>query len=706
MEIVQEVGEEVGKLCKDFTVFYIGALINSKLEDIMDEAVGAIMPDGLEDMMSGGGDEQDEVIEEKEAEEKEDVKPYVSGCCVISYKTGRGPDNLDHRYYDIACWSLKSTDSVIIKTVSRHTQLLAFTKSLKKQVKSTPNAPFPAKKLTTKRTPEFYKERMKSIHEYFETVTVSQDVTESDTFLDFFNLKYNEKDEYLRGIFFDALQNMCESMNINWNAAQKRAERVGIDLSQVDMLKVVAIEKLGKEAVSKLRAVEPPSYLPGKLKGRFISKAEAKLFGAIGSTVEAGWTTCSVAFDKVAETINDVLDKAVDPIKELLNKALEPLGSVVKEKFEKLQEAITISNDDLQGNDFDFISRFKPLDKALTDIKNKNGKFGDILINLLESIDDMNKCHKYVGYIQYNLGDPDGLIQYIPFLNDLANNHYRLTIALTDCAYIISRATVRAFIPIVKYLDEACDKFDENTHKTKLRDACREAGRKLAIDYFSLPSTLRRTTWYCGRYTEQLIIKLAKDTICGIANLIAQFAEQWTPADAASAHNTFVDSLRGPLNAFLNDRVSQWLNVVRRCMQDMISNKFFETVGSVVEELCTKLDDLCSKLPPPLCDYLKPGALIKYLFNKLCMNAIVFGVKKLAEPTEKLLYCKEEDGGAAKEMDEQLCRSLRWAPYIRNDDISFDPEKDDDNDDEAGDDETPDSPVPDGDDGDDQKGDE
>ena len=59
----------------------------------MDEAVGAIMPDGLEDMMEGGGDEQEDIIEEKEDDEKDDSKPFVSGCCVIAYKTGRGPDN-------------------------------------------------------------------------------------------------------------------------------------------------------------------------------------------------------------------------------------------------------------------------------------------------------------------------------------------------------------------------------------------------------------------------------------------------------------------------------------------------------------------------------------------------------------------------------------------------------------------------------------
>eukprot|EP00483_Globobulimina_turgida_P008552 UN08570 len=114
-------------------------------------------------------------------------------------------------------------------------------------------------------------------------------------------------------------------------------------------------------------------------------------------------------------------------------------------------------------------------------------------------------------------------------------------------------------------------------------------------------------------------------------------------------------------------------------MQDMIANKLFETIGSAVEDITAKLDELCANLPPPFCDFLKPGSLIKYLFNKLCMNAIVFGVKKLAQPSEKLLYTKCDDENkedvSPKEMDQQLCRSLRWAPYIRNDDISFDPQK-------------------------------
>jgi len=387
-----------------------------------------------------------------------------------------------------------------------------------------------------------------------------------------------------------------------------------------------------------------------------------------------------------------VLEKVVDKIKELIAKTLEPLGNIVKEKFKALQEAVTISNDDLQGRDFDFISRFKPVGAALDAIKAKQGKLTDVVNNLLDSIDGMDACYKYVGYLQYNLGDPDGLVQYVPFLADLQSNHYRLTIALTDCAYIIGRATVRAFLPIVAYLDSACSSFDEQKHADLLREAVRESGRKLAIDYFSLPSTLRRSTWYCGRATEQMILALARNTIRGIADLIASFAKQWEPVDAASANKTFVDSLRGPLNAFLNESVAAWLNVVRRSMQDMISNKVYATVGNVVDELCGKLDELCSALPAPFNEFLKPGALIKYMFNKLVMNAVVLGVKQMAKGAEALLYAEDADA-APKAMDEQLCRSLRWAPYIRKDNISFEPEKNDD-DEEADDTEAPDSPAP------------
>jgi hypothetical protein len=320
----------------------------------------------------------------------------------------------------------------------------------------------------------------------------------------------------------------------------------------------------------------------------------------------------------------------------------------------------------------------------LANIADKKTSVTDALSQLLQQIDGMQACHKFVGYLQYNMGDPDGLIQYVPFLSDLQNNHYRLTIALTDLAYILSRATVRAFMPIAKYLDECSNNFDAGAHSAKMKEACRESGRKLAIDYFSMPSTLRRTTWYCGRATEKLVIKLGQQTVAKIADCIAQFAAEWKPTSTADAAQTFVTALRKPLNDLLNDRCSQWLMVVRRSLQDMIANKFFETVGGPVDDICGSLDDLCSALPEPLNEYLKPGSLIKYLFTKLVMNAIVFGVKKLALPTEKYIYGTGDETPA--EMDEALCRSLRWPPIIRSDDISFD--ADDDEKTEAGDDAT------------------
>merc|ERR1712129_105066 len=105
----------------------------------------------------------------------------------------------------------------------------------------------------------------------------------------------------------------------------------------------------------------------------------------------------------------------------------------------------------------------------------------------------------------------------------------------------------------------------------------------------------------------------------GLGCLIASFAQQWTPKDAESASQTFVEALRGPLNAFLNDRVAAWLSVTRRSMQDMISEKLFSTIGSVVEELTSKLDELISALPAPLCDFFESRCV-----NRLYVQQIVY----------------------------------------------------------------------------------
>ena len=45
-------------------------MVQSKLKKIMDASVAAIVPDGLEDMMEGGGDDLGDVVEEKKEDDK------------------------------------------------------------------------------------------------------------------------------------------------------------------------------------------------------------------------------------------------------------------------------------------------------------------------------------------------------------------------------------------------------------------------------------------------------------------------------------------------------------------------------------------------------------------------------------------------------------------------------------------------------------
>ena len=49
----------------------------------------------------------------------------------------------------------------------------------------------------------------------------------------------------------------------------------------------------------------------------------------------------------------------------------------------------------------------------------------------------------------YNLGDPD-IGQYIPFLDEIQDNHYRLEIAITDMWYLLSLAATRGVRPLCK----------------------------------------------------------------------------------------------------------------------------------------------------------------------------------------------------------------------------------------------------------------
>ena len=132
---------------------------------------------------------------------------------------------------------------------------------------------------------------MEEIHNYFEKISKIKQVSESDKFLEFFNLKYNEKDEYLTEIFFNALSDLCDDKDIDWNTAFQTAEKLGYEISQTEMLKFVAVETLGKGAVEKLGNMKTPWYVPKAATRKVVSKFETKIFGVVGSAVQSGWNT-------------------------------------------------------------------------------------------------------------------------------------------------------------------------------------------------------------------------------------------------------------------------------------------------------------------------------------------------------------------------------------------------------------------------------
>ena len=58
------------------------------------------------------------------------------------------------------------------------------------------------------------------------------------------------------------------------------------------------------------------------------------------------------------------------------------------------------------------------------------------------------------------------MVNIIPFLNEIQDNHYRLVIGLTDMAYLLARAAARGFLPLCEYADKLTDSgFDANEHK-------------------------------------------------------------------------------------------------------------------------------------------------------------------------------------------------------------------------------------------------
>ena len=446
------------------------------------------------------------------------------------------------------------------------------------------------------------------------------------------------------------------------------------------MLKVVAVDAVGKEAIRKLRAeVNLPSAVPAKVKNKFENSAEGKLAGVIATTVEQAWNAAKEAFKKIVEKLNEVLDKGMDPVKKLFDAALGPIGDIIKDKIGKAEAKMEV--DDGLDNKLN-IARFPPLKACLEGISG-GGKAQDLITTLIDNVNQMSDCYKFAGYLMYNLGDPD-IGQYIPFLNEIQDNHYRLAIAMTDMCYLLSRAATRGFRPLCKYVDFCGDSYDAKEFDTGLTKAIRECGRSLSSDYFDMPYQARRMTWRLPNSVTKQLLDIGQTTICQIADLLGKIGTEWKPTSKDDAKATFVKVFATPLDDFIAERTKEWVSVIRKGTEAVIANQLVSIVGDAIDKIAEGLNELCSALPDPLGENLKAGDIVSNLLTKMAENAVIKAVKFVASKTEATLYdCTK----FADEADKDLVWRLRYRPYIRPDNYDpADPAESDGDDDDKKDD--------------------
>ncbi|ETN99259.1 hypothetical protein RFI_38222, partial [Reticulomyxa filosa] len=105
---------------------------------------------------------------------------------------------------------------------------------------------------------EFYYNRFSTMQKYLDEISNEPEVTLDKGWLKFFKLQFIQKKTKKHTvdpaaalrleIFIAALQNICSKNSIDWEYAFGYAQRLGLDASKVDLLKIVAVEKLGRQA--------------------------------------------------------------------------------------------------------------------------------------------------------------------------------------------------------------------------------------------------------------------------------------------------------------------------------------------------------------------------------------------------------------------------------------------------------------------------
>jgi len=677
-EIITQTIADVKTFMETFAKTFISQLISGKISGIIDDAVSEVIPSDIKkivDKLQGGDNEEEEAKDENaDNKNEDDDKPIASGAHCVGYRNGIGPDRTEHRFYDLACWSIKPKGSMIVRVTQRHRVLLDHATILKKKIPNMPEEIFPKKKMGGK-DKNYYKQRYQQIRQYYINISKSNEVTNSDDFLVFFRLKEDDKLAAFNEVFFSALEAVCEQSGISWESCKRKAERLGLDVEPVEMLKVVAVAKIGRDASYRVRqevANKTPNFVPAPAKNKFINVAETKLAQAISSTIETSWEASNQTFKTITLKLDEGLDKALQPLKDLITKALEPIGKFVLEKFDKVKELTPKKNNDnndevkeeeVNNGPMLKIGRFNNFERFLKIVEDENNNqcLKDCGLELIKSVDNMMECWNYVCYLRYQLG-AEWLTDWFPFISEIKDNHERLTICLCDAAYILTHAGIKSFIPLLDYIDRASKNYDDKQHDKEIRLALRSGGRSLAVEYFNLPSNLYRTLWYCGQQVSDNVLNLCQDTIKQIADLLGSIGSKWKPTDQNDVRKSFALLLRPALDEFVNDRVQQWLQMIQDGTQELIANVFLKIIDSLLNEVANTLNDACSALPDPLGSSIKAGDLLKSMAIKLAKNASIMITKKLGEKSINALY---DSNGNLPSEDEWNVRRLRWSPIIK-----------------------------------------
>jgi hypothetical protein len=586
----------------NFGLTYTATLVNVKIEAAIADSIKGITP-------SVGKENPNE---EKSLEDKDNgAKPIAAGVMLVSYKQGEGPDHVEHRYYDLAAWSIKTEDSVITNVTYRHRQLLGLFNSMKKRVPEVAGVAFPQKKRFGKRDAAFYSERFVGMQKYYDTVTRNPKVSSDKEWLKFFKLKYDPAAALRIEIFTKTLQSVCKKESIDWEYAFDYAQRMGLESSQADLLKIVAIEKVGRDAAARVneKVLEvTPGFIPASVKTKMANSAEGKLFVAIGTTVETAWGGIEVGFNKVADSMGTVMDKAMDPLKQMFSKVMGPCKDFVESKLKKI-------SDDEKDDPIDEAlknlkaARFPPLKDALAALAT-GASAAETCKKTMARVCELDHTWQYVTYLQYPGGNP--IFEWFPPIENIVDKHNHFVVAMLDVVYVLGRGLCRAFEPLCEYVDKA-DNFDQKKHEDGVHTAVWTGGKRLALDFFSLPQTTWRACHACGPDVTKQVLAFCKQTVNLEADLLGTVATNWKPTSKADAKEKFQQALAPALDKFLGERAYALACLIREGSIQLVADLFNEMFGETVNEIGGTLDELVAQLPSPLND-LTPGDVIRAIF--------------------------------------------------------------------------------------------